>query len=90
MTLPGQLSPEARQLVRDIVAGLTGPERHRESARVRSKVLRMDDAYRQADNASQATAGRQRYAADLAESRRKSLERWHRRRAGKATAKAAQ
>ena len=35
MTLPGQLSPEARKLVRDIVAGLSGPERQRERARVR-------------------------------------------------------
>ena len=79
MTAPGQLTPEAAQLVRDIVAGLEDPaEKHRERARVRSNVLRMDDSYRQADNASQAKAGRERYAADPVESRRKSLERWHR------------
>jgi hypothetical protein len=37
MTHPGQLSPEARELVRDIVAGLSGPDRHRERAGVQPR-----------------------------------------------------
>ena len=79
MTVRDKLSPEARELVRDIVAGLTGRERERERVRVKSKVLRMDDGYRQADNAKKAEAARKRYATDPVESRRKSLERWRRR-----------
>lgn len=72
MSAPCKLSPEARQLVRDIVAGLEGHERHREYARVRSKVARMDADQRRADNARNAAHGREAYHADLTESRQKS------------------
>ena len=67
-------------MVRDIVAGLEGYEKHRESARVRSRVLRMNDAYRLADNVKRAAHERSKYHADIAEGRRKGLEKWRRRR----------
>ena len=81
MSLSCKLSPEDRQLVRDIVAGLEGAERHRESARVRSKVVRMNPEYRAADNARQAAHEREKYYANLDESRRKAAEKWRSRRA---------
>jgi hypothetical protein len=49
------LGPGRPQLVLDIIAGLDDrAEKHCEAARIRSKVLRMSDAYRVADNARQA------------------------------------
>jgi predicted component of type VI protein secretion system len=81
MTLSQKLNPADRDLLYCIVTGLTGTERQRETARIRSKLLRLHDAYRQADNARKAAIGRERYAADIDESRRKSAEKVRRKRA---------
>ena len=84
MSLSCPLSDEDRQLVRDIVSGLDNrAEKHREYARVRSIVCRMDAAYRLADNASQAASGRKRYHGDIVESRRKAVEKARARRRSK-------
>jgi hypothetical protein len=89
MTLPHKLDPDGRQLVRDIVAGLEGrAEKQRQSARVRSIVLRMDESYRAADNAKQAELGRERYHGDLATARQKGADKWRRRAARLAQARA--
>jgi hypothetical protein len=69
-----KLSAEERQLIRDIVAGLEGDERHREASRVRSIVCRMNPDYRAADNAKKAARERAKYHADIEESRRKGAE----------------
>jgi hypothetical protein len=77
--MPIKLTPTDRQLIRDAVAGLTGAERQRTRARMRSKLLRINPEYRAADNARQAALGREKYHASLEESRRKSAEKWRRR-----------
>ena len=81
MTTPHKLSPENRQLVRDIVAGLEGYEKRKEAARVRSMILRMDEDYRRADNARQATLERNKYGENLEEGRRKAAAKARQRRA---------
>jgi hypothetical protein len=89
MTLPQKLGPDGRQLVRDIVAGLEDrAEKQRQSARVRSIVLRMDESYRAVDNAKQAERGRKRYHADLATGRQKGVEKERRRQARLAQSRA--
>jgi hypothetical protein len=79
MTTAGKLSDEDRILVRDIVAGLTGEERRRQSARVRSIVLRMTDDYRRADNARQAALERAKYHANISVARTASAAKQRRR-----------
>ena len=83
--MPFKLSAEERQLIRDIVAGLEGDERHRESGRVRSIVCRLNPDYRAADNAKKAARERAKYHADIEESRRKGAEIMRRRAALRAT-----
>jgi hypothetical protein len=74
-----KLSADERQLIRDIVAGLEGDERRRESDRVRSIVCRLNPDYRAADNSKYAARGRATYHADIEESRRKGAEKMRRR-----------
>ncbi len=63
--MPFKLTAEERQLLRDIVAGLKGDERHRESTRVRSILCRLNPECRAADNAKKAAHGRATYHADI-------------------------
>ena len=74
------LTPEEREQIRAEIAGLTGKERHRAWGRLRSRVLRQRPDFRQADNERKAARGREVYHANLEGSRRKGVEKWHRRR----------
>jgi len=74
-----KLNDEERRQIHAAIAGLTGKERQREAARLRSRLLRQRPEYRQADNAKKAAHGRERYHANLEESRRKGADKWRRR-----------
>ncbi len=73
-----KLAADERQLLRDIVAGLEGHERQRESARVRSILCHLNLDFRAADNAKKTARGRAAYYADIEAGRRKGLEKWRR------------
>jgi hypothetical protein len=75
------LNEDQRRQIDAAVAGLTGEERQRARARLRSRLLREDPAFRQADNAAKAEHGREAYHANLEESRRRNAEKWRRYRA---------
>ncbi len=76
------LSEEQRQQINAALGNLTGADRRRERARLRSRLLRESEEYRQADNAKKAAHARDRYHANPEAARQRNRDWRQRNKAG--------